>query len=390
MNPEDQEPDLIYLNNAATSYPKPAEVVAGVMSYMDRPPIHQARAGLEMDQGDACAECRRALASLFVIDNYHQIVFTSGATESLNLFFHGSNLTGRHVVTTTTEHNSVLRPLKIMEREGSISLSIVKSDKNGSVSPDSISAAIRSDTAAVVVNHCSNVTGVVNDITAIGKIVQPSNALYIVDVSQSAGTIDIDVKESNIDLMAFTGHKSLFGLPGIGGAYISENVELTPLKTGGTGVRSDYLFQPESMPMFYEAGTQNIPGIISLNEGLRYIQKRGIAEIHSHKQRACHLMRSALATKPGLKLHPAAEYSEPITLFSFTINGMDPDDIAYILENSYGIVARTGLHCAPLIHEQLGTSPDGSIRISPSCFTTDEEIDRFLAAIDDINRMCCA
>jgi len=372
----------VYLNSAATSFPKPERVLQRVISFIQKPPFHQARAGLEDETVNIVSDCRKELAVLFNVPEPDRLIFTSGATESLNLAFRGLPLAGKHIITTVVEHNSVLRPLKTMERDGLIELDTVACDTNGLVPPESIENAIKPDTFAIVVNHCSNVTGMINDIGAIGQLTKQKNITFIVDASQSAGVYPIDVEQMNIDILVFTGHKSLFGLQGIGGAYIREGINLKPLKIGGTGVRSDYLFQPETVPMFFEAGTLNLPGIVSLNEGVRYIREKGMTNIRKRKEEIVLRLMESLSQYEEVLLYP--EKSHRTSLFSFNVAGMEAADIGYMLENNFGIITRSGLHCAPLIHKYIGTFTEGSLRVSPSSFTTDKEIKYFISAIDQI------
>ncbi|MFH0733283.1 MAG: aminotransferase class V-fold PLP-dependent enzyme [bacterium] len=380
--------NYIYLNNSATSFPKPQEVINAVKRNLEELPFHHARTGFGHECADVFMECRKLLASLFNVQNPSRIVFSSGSTASLNLAIMGLDLKDKHVVTTAIEHNSVLRPLKTLERDGIIKLSIADCDQTGYVSAENIKNCINKDTTAVIVNHCSNVTGAVNCLEEIGEITKAKNITFIVDASQSAGIIPIDVESMKIDILAFTGHKSLYGIQGIGGAYIRETVALKPLIVGGTGVRSDYLFQPEIVPMYFEAGTQNTPGIVSLYEGVKYVLEKSTAKIHQHVVTCCNRMKEELCNNTQLILYPANNKCIDSTIFSFNIIGMEPNDIGYIMENSFGIIVRAGLHCAPLIHKQLGTFPDGSVRVSPSSFTTDKEIDSFLFAIREICAVC--
>lgn len=374
----------IYLNNAATTYPKPNQVIKSVSALLYAPPLHHARTGFNSASADIVDKCRRQLALFFNAPDARCIVFSSGATESLNLAINGLNLDGKHVITTTVDHNSVLRPLKTMERAGRINLSIVQCDGYGFVSPEHIRKAITPNTGAVVINHCSNVTGIINDIEAIGMITRRHGIPFVVDASQSAGVYPVDVRKANIDILIFTGHKSLFGIQGIGGAYIREGLTLRPLKVGGTGVRSDYLYQPETLPMYYEAGTQNLPGICSLYEGVQYIQKTGLNHIRNKKEENVLKIRRHLAHIKNVAFFPGEECECKTAIFCFTIKGMDPADIGYILENNFGIVVRSGLHCAPLIHKHIGTFPKGSVRISPSHFTSNDEIEIFADAMRQI------
>jgi cysteine desulfurase / selenocysteine lyase len=377
----------IYLNNAATSFPKPEEVIKGVSNVLRKPVINDSRSGIDSKSKNIVQECRKQLAALFNAPDPNRIVFTSGATESINLFLRGLLLNGRHVVATAVEHNSVLRPLKTMQREGLITLSIVECDNNGYVIPEKIEKLVNRDTGALVVNHCSNVTGIVNDLMAIGMVASKYGIPFIVDASQSSGVYPIDVKQMNIDMLAFTGHKSLYGIQGIGGAYISESIDLRPLKVGGTGVHSDNLFQPEAMPMRYEAGTQNIPGIYSLYEGVSYILDKGIDQLRKRREELTGMMKLHLSQYDNVTTYPDSKCSQNTTLFSFNIKGMDPSDTGYILENSFRIITRAGLHCAPIIHKYIGTSPNGTVRVSPSHFTTLEEVGTFNNAVSQIQAM---
>lgn len=379
--------ECIYLNNSATSYPKPNRMLDAVVETLRKPPYHRTRAGFENDSVDIALDCRKQLAALFHVPDPSRIAFSSGATESLNLALNGLPLDGKHVVTTAIEHNSVLRPLKTMERQGRITLSIAACDENGFVSVESIQREITPQTAAVVVNHCSNVTGMVSDVEAIGAITRDRNIPLIVDASQSAGVYPIDVEKMSIDVLAFTGHKSLYGMQGIGGAYLREGLDLRPLKVGGTGVRSDYLFQPETVPMYYEAGTQNLPGIVSLYEGVCHVMEIGLDSIRRRKQTLVDRMMQHLLQTGHAVTYPNRSCDQRPTLFCFNIEGLDPADVGYILDNQFNIVVRSGLHCAPLIHQHIGTFPDGSVRVSPSHWTTDEEVEIFNNAMDQIVQM---
>ncbi len=377
--------DKIYLNNAATSYPKPERVINAVIACIASLPFHSLRAGYDMTEGDVVSSCREKLARLFNVDNPSNIFFTSGSTESLNLALNGLDLEG-HVITTAIEHNSVYRPLKRLESRGSIALTIVDCDINGYVEPESIRSAVRSDTRAVVVNHCSNVIGTILDLRAISGIAHESGALLVVDASQSAGAIAIDVMDLNIDILAFTGHKSLYGLPGIGGIYVRDGIDLEPLKVGGTGVKSDLLYQPEERPLYYESGTQNISGIVSLDAGLSFILEEGIEKISKRKEMLFGEMLRYLKDKPGIILYGRRDIEGREAIVSFNIDGCSPQEIGYILENSFDIIVRSGLHCAPVIHQGLGSYPLGSIRVSPSYFTGIEEVEIFMDAMNQICR----
>lgn len=380
-------PQEIYLNNAATGFPKPNSVLLAVQNFINTIPKDYSRSGYDNTSLDIITECRKEIASLFNISNPNTISFSSGATESLNLVLQGIPLDKNHFVSSAVEHNSVIRPLKEMERDEKITLSFTECDCNGIILPQKIEEAITIDTKAVVINHSSNVTGVVNDIESIGKICKKYNVMFIVDASQSAGVYPIDVEKMNIDSLVFTGHKSLNGIQGIGGAYIREGSNIKALKVGGTGVRSDYLFQPTDIPMYYEAGTQNMPGIVSLYEGVKFIHNNGLDNIRKKKIDIISEMRKKIEKNKPIVFYPDKKSKLKTTVFSFNIIGMDTEDVAYILENNFNIIIRSGLHCAPLIHKYIGTTPYGTVRVSPSIFTTQNEIDTFCNAINQICKM---
>lgn len=375
---------MIYLNNAASSFPKPQAVIKAVYDYINSIPVNTARVGFVKQDHNAVDICREQIAQLFNIKDPNNIMFTSGSTESLNLALFGLNLKGKHVITTAIDHNSVLRPLKTMEKQRLIQLSIVECDQNGYVKPKEIESHIRKNTKVIVVNHCSNVTGEILDIKAIARIAHKKEIIFIIDASQSAGCIPLDIQDSKVDIVAFTGHKSLYGLPGIGGIYIKDNLPVKPLKVGGTGIRSDLLFQPEERPIYYEAGTQNMPGIISLKAGVEFILKTSMKKIQLKKEQHLKKILAELSEIPQLVLYGRKDIHNRVPVFCFNVKGMLPEDVGYILEKSFNIVVRSGLHCAPLIHKALNSYPKGSIRVSPSYFTKAEEINHFIKAVKKI------
>lgn len=352
-----------------------------VSSYLESPPFHSSRTGFENQNTDCLRLCREGLADLFNCSDPNNILFTSGATESLNLAINGLDLNGGHVITSTIEHNSVIRPLKRLEEEGTIELSFIGCDQSGFVDPDDFSREIRSTTKAIIVNHCSNVTGAITDIEAIADIASRNGLVLIVDTAQSAGSIAIDVESLGIDMLIFTGHKSLYGLPGIGGIYISGDLELRPMKVGGTGVKSELLHQPPMRPLFYEAGTPNLIGIMALGAGVEFIRETGLSNITARNKKLTKKLLDGLSDMKEIKLYGTNDINKRSSVVSFTIDGFSPADAGYMLENSFEIIIRSGLHCAPLIHKTIGSYPEGSVRVSPSFFTTDDEIDLFLEAV---------
>lgn len=391
---------MIYLNSAATSYPKPDCVLAAAAQAAAAVPQSQYRSfspeGMKAD--DIMAVCRRNLAKLLHIAAPERIFFTSGATESLNQAIYG--ITEAYpkisIVTTVTEHNSVLRALYNLPSAACCPVKIIPCSPFGQVEPSDAEAAMgamstrpgtpSSVKGAFILNHCSNVTGAVQDLTAMGKIAKKHGFLFIVDSSQSAGCLPVDVEEAGIDLLVFTGHKSLLGLQGTGGFYLAPGLSLPPLKFGGTGSHSDLLhYEPDSYD--YETGTQNLPGIAALNAGVEYILERGVDSICLQERQLIELLYSGLVKLPSVKVYGSCSMNHG-PLLSFNVNGLSPSDTAYILYNSYGILVRTGLQCAPLIHRYLGCPREGCVRVSVSDASTMQDISALLKAINDIVKSC--
>lgn len=378
--------DCIYLNNAATTYPKPINVLNAVHQLLAAPPFYTLRKGFGHSSNDLVSSCRKAVADFFNADPSHHVIFTSGATEAINLAIKGLDLSHKHIITSSMEHNSVLRVLKTLEQKRKISLSIIKSNAFGCIDPEEISQHLQANTAAVVINHCSNVTGMLNDLTAIATILSTQQIPFIVDASQSAGLYPIDVKKMGIDLLIFTGHKSLYGIAGIGGLIIREGLSLNPLKEGGTGTKSNLLYQPKELPYYYEAGTPNFAGIIALQEGLNFIRQVGMGTIRKKIQQQVKQLKTFLHPFPKIHVYPQ-NCPYPSTLLSFSIEDLEAADVGYLLDQNYNIIVRTGLHCAPLVHAYIGAPKEGTIRVSPSYFTSPEELTIFQQAIQEILTM---
>ncbi len=377
---------MIYLNNTATSFPKPPEVIDAVNECIANPPCNNSRSGLEKEPDDVLYSTRIKLAGLFNAEDPSHIIFTSGSTESLNIAIMGLDLEGGHVVSTGIEHNSVVRPLKTLEKMGKIQATFVDCDSRSYVSPERIEQAIRRDTKLVVVNHSSNVTGTILDIKTISEIAHRHGCKIIVDASQTAGNLPIDVTGWNIDFLAFTGHKSLYGIMGIGGLYINGDQPLRPFKVGGTGILSEILYQPEGYPIHYEAGTHPLPGIVSLGAGVDFINKTGMQNIKEHKAKVVKSWMKELGEVPGVKMYYDPEHNS-FANFCFNIENFVPEEVGYILESSYDIHVRSGIHCAPLLLEPLGVHPWGTVRASPSWFTTEEDSAAFVEAVKEVAEM---
>lgn len=375
---------MIYLDNAATSWPKP-EIVYDAVNEAIRRGGNPGRGSSKLSRAAAgdINQARVLLARLFHISEPNRIVFALNATDALNLAINGMVKPGDHVITSRMEHNAVTRPLAYLEDSG-VAVTKVETDPVRGADPHAIRQAIRPETKLVVMTHASNVTGALNPIEEIGAVCREAGVPFLTDASQSAGAIPIDVVKMNIDLLAFPGHKSLLGPAGTGALYVSDRVAPMPQRSGGTGVFSEVRLQPEQLPHYYEAGTQNSVGLAGLCAGARYILERSVSGIYYEEQRMLHHLIEGLAAIPGVTVYGPLTGPRAAAV-SFNIEGMDCADAATILETCYHIFIRSGLHCAPDTHRLLGTFDlGGTIRVSPGLFTTESEIDDFLTAIREI------
>lgn len=375
---------MIYLDNAATSWPKPEAVYEAVSDAIQkggnpgRSHSEKARAA-----ANDIAAARTALAQLFHIADPTRIVFALNATDAINLGIQGMVKPGDHVITSRMEHNAVTRPLAYLE-DASVRVTKVATDPVKGADLDEIRSAICPETKLVVMSHASNVTGTLNPIEEIGAICREHDVPFLVDASQSAGAIPIDVVKMNIDLLALPGHKSLLGPTGTGALYVSERVSPHPIRSGGTGVFSEVRLQPEQLPYYYEAGTQNTVGIAGLCASAHYILERSVNNIYHEEQKMLQHLIDGLTAIPGVVVY-GPHTSPRAAAVSFNIEGMDCADVAMILESYYDISVRSGLQCAPDTHRMLGTFElDGTVRVSPGLFTKAEEIDAFIKAITEI------
>lgn len=378
---------MIYLNNAATTAIKPNTVLDAIANFYSSRgynSVHRG-SGASMEGEDILTECRLFLASLFNIKYAERIAFCQNATHAINLAMFGLLKKGDHVITTIYEHNSVLRPLNVLTTRG-VEFDIVSPSEGMVIETKDIESKIKSNTKMIVVNHCSNVTGTIQPITDIGRLANEKKLLFMVDAAQSAGLIDIDVNRDNINLLAFTGHKSLFGPVGTGGLYFAPNVDPEPIMFGGTGTFSESAEQPGILPDKYEAGTPNLIGIAGLIEGVRYVLKNGRENIYSHSMMLRDLFIGGIKSIRGARLIGFNESAESTPVVSIIIDGTKCSDVAEILETSYGIIVRPGLHCAPLIHQYLGTLNTGTVRFSFGYFNTKEEVINTVEALKMINK----
>jgi len=375
-----ERPPIIYLNNAATTWPKPPEVLEAVRQSLALPVFGSGRTTGSQGE-DSITLAREALSALLVADPPEHVVFTQNATDSLNLLLQGflAKEAGCHVLTTELDHNSVLRPLHELERQGRIRLTVLPFEK-GSVRPDSVEAAITPDTRLMVTAHGSNVLGSVQEIAGIGESLHDHGIFFIVDGAQTAGHIPVDLRELPADAYVFTGHKGLFGIPGTGGFYLRDPESVAPVRYGGTGTDSFSLFHPREMPERFESGTHNYPGLAALAAGANYIASVGVKAVSEKAERQTAFLIGALKSEPNITVY---NESPSLPIVSFNIHGMENDDVGFILARVYGIVARTGLHCAPLVHRAIDGG-QGCVRLSLSWFTTDEECRTAAGAVKEI------
>ena len=345
---------MIYLNNASTSYPKPKIVPDSVNEYLMNAPQNFGRGSTFTS--NFIMDTRKLILDFFGAGNEYYVVFTSGSTEAINLVINGMDLVGKNVLITSTEHNAVIRPLKHLEKNGIITISVAQSDDKGVVSPHSIEELISGNTGLIVLNYVSNVTGTIQDVNTICGLAHQHNIPVLIDGSQAAANIEINLDKTQADYFAFTGHKSLFGMQGIGGLIFNKNMKFAPLKFGGTGFRSNFLYQPDELPHKYEAGTQNIPGIISLRNGIEYINSIGLSKIISHKNEMMMPLIDSLEQLKKIRLfYNKVNYAGSV--LSFLIEGIAPEEVSYILKSSFDIEIRAGLHCVPLMHQNIGSLP---------------------------------
>jgi len=372
----------IYLDNAATSFPKPESVYQAVDRAMRQVGASPGRGGhrRSLEAARIMFQTREAIARLFSIPDSSRIIFTHNATGALNLALHGTLLPGDHVITTSMEHNSLIRPLHALRKIG-VDVTVVQAGGDGLVDPDSIRRELKRNTRMVAVGHVSNVCGAVQPIDRIAAICHEAGAIFLIDAAQSAGSINIDVLSTGVDMLAAPGHKGLLGPPGTGFLYVADQISLRPILEGGTGTDSTSEEQPLTMPDGFEAGTHNLPGIAGLKAGIDFILERGIDTIFQHERNLLDEAISRLSSIPGLTFYGPADKGQRAPVLSFTIKGIDASLLATELDQSFDIAVRAGLHCAPQAHRTLGTFPDGTLRLSPGWSSTREEIAFFSDAV---------
>lgn len=379
---------MIYLDNAATTFPKPKEVYDRVYEVMTKYCANPGRSGhaLALEAGRIIYDTREIVSKFFNINDPMNIAFTSNASEALNIGIKGFLKKGDHAITSSMEHNSVLRPLTNLKEKGVIELTIIQCEKDGSIDLNKIEKEIKSNTKMIVTTHASNVSGTIFPIKEIGEIAHRNNLVFMLDAAQTAGVYNIDIKDMNIDILAFAGHKSLLGPQGTGGIYISPELNLLDtIKEGGTGSQSALLTQPEMMPDRFETGTPNTPGIAGLGAGIEYINKIGINNIRQHEEKLAKKFIEGLRKNEIIKIYGPKEISKRVPVISINVGEEDSSEIAYILNSAFEIYTRPGLHCAPLSHKTLGTFEQGTVRFSFGIFNEEKEIENCLDAINEIS-----
>ncbi len=378
---------MIYLDNAATSWPKPPQVLAAMARFMTGVGANPGRSGhrLSVEAGRIVYAAREAVAQLFHAPDPLRVVFGMNATEGINLALRGLLRPGDHVVTSSMEHNSVMRPLRALEREG-VEVTVVPCSPEGVLDPQAVLAALQPNTRLVVLNHASNVTGTILPVAEVGRALQQMNGpLLVVDGAQSGGAIPIDMQADGIDLLAFTGHKSLYGPTGTGGLIIGERVpleEFRPLIRGGTGSRSEREEQPDFLPDMCESGTPNAVGLAGLEAGARWVLEQGVEAVRAHEVELSQQLLDGLRSIPGVTVYGPAEAHLRTAVVSFNIAGMEPSEAGLRLDEEFGIMCRVGLHCAPAAHRTIGTFPVGTVRFGLGAFNTAGEVDRALEAVE--------
>jgi cysteine desulfurase family protein len=376
---------MIYLDNAATTWPKPETVYTEMDRFFRLTAANPGRSGHRMAVAteQAIERTRLGLARLFNVPDPERIVFACNATDALNTALKGLLRPGDHVVTSSMEHNSVLRPLKALEKRG-VRVTRVAASPTGRLDPDDVSRAVRPETRMIVTPHISNMTGTIEPVAEIGHLARKLGLLYLVDGAQSAGTLPVDLALLPVDLFAFTGHKGLFGPPGTGGLCIGERVEIKDFATnreGGTGTRSEEDIQPPELPQRFEAGTPNTVGIVGLGAGLEFLADRGVAAVREQEMGLMDRLMAGLRRIPALTIYGPKDAHDRGAVVSFTIEGWRPADVGAVLDQRFEIACRTGLHCAPDAAKTIGTFPLGTVRLSLSVFNTAGQIDLVLGHI---------
>jgi cysteine desulfurase family protein len=376
---------MIYLDHAATSWPKPPEVLAALNDFLERAGGNPGRSGhrLSIAAGRIVYDAREAVAELFHAPDPLRVIFTLNATHAINLAFYGLLRPGDRVVTTGIEHNAVMRQLRAMP----IELSVIPCRPDGSLDLAEAGAAITPGTRLVALNHASNVMGTILPVAQVAELAHQAGALLLVDAAQTAGAVPIDVQALGIDMLAFTGHKALLGPPGTGGLLIGERVDtgaIQPLFRGGTGSRSEFEIQPEDCPDKFESGTPNGVGIAGLGAGVRHVLRHGVTAIREHEVALARALAEGLGAIPGVTVYGATDPRQRTATVSFTVADRRVSEIGLRLDEEHDILCRVGLHCAPAAHRTIGTFPQGAVRFAAGLSTTMADVQRAIASVAEI------
>ena len=376
---------MIYLDNAATSWPKPPGVAEAMLHFLHHIGANPGRSAHRqaIAAGRVVYAAREAIARLFNASDPLRVVFGANVTEALNLALYGYLRPGEHVITSSVEHNSVMRPLRALERTG-IQLTVVPCTPEGFLDPADVEAAIRPNTALIALNHASNVAGTLLPIAEVATIARRHGLILLVDAAQTGGAYPVDMQADGIDLLAFTGHKSLYGPMGTGGLIIGERVDverLKPLKRGGTGSRSEYEEQPDFLPDMCESGTPNAVGLAGLTAGVEWVIAQGVDTIRAHEVTLTRQLIAGLQAIPGVTVYGSQEADKQTATVSFDIAGKSPAEVGLRLDKEHNVMCRVGLHCAPAAHKTIGTFPVGTVRFGMAALTTSDEVQMALAAV---------
>jgi len=378
----------IYLDNAATTFPKPREVLEEMIEAYSSLGVSPGRGSydLSMEAEDRVMDIRRQVCQFFGGSDPERVIFSYNATDALNTLIQGLITPGSRVVSSRLEHNSVLRPLHYFNEQGIIHLDLIPFNPEGFIDPTAVGEAIKPDTCFVILTHASNVLGTIQPVERIGAICREQCVPLVLDVTQTAGLLPIRMDEWGVSAVAFTGHKSLLGPTGIGGLVLSPALDVKTTRFGGTGRDSLSMIHTQTYPHRLEAGTINVIGVFGLSAGLHYISSQGMERIYSKELDLAERLRDGLDSIKGVRVYSTNRHNQCVPIMLCNVDGMDPEDVSNILDGDFGIAARAGLHCAPLIHQDLGTSPKGGVRFSLGPFNTNEEIDRVLEAMTTISR----
>ncbi len=379
---------MIYLDNAATSWPKPPEVLKAMTDVLELAGGNPGRSGhrLSIAAAREVYNAREDIASFFNVADPLRLIFTSNATHAINVALRGLLKPGDHVVTSSIEHNAVMRPLRSLEKQG-VHLSIVPCAADGSLDVRDVVRVMNSRTRLVAITHASNVMGTILPIAEVASVAHKAGALLLVDSAQTAGTIPIDMPAMGIDFLAFTGHKELQGPPGIGGLAIGDNVdisEIEPVMRGGTGSHSESEEQPDDLPDKFESGTLNLVGIAGLHAGIQWVKDRGIDTIRAHLKELTLALINGLSELPEIKVYGPLDTNSTVAVISFSVHHKRVSEVGLKLDEEYGILCRVGLHCAPAAHKTMGSFPEGTVRLAPGVFTTMDDISTTIRAIEQV------